>query len=89
MIFESDKIDGGSGLTFACHGIEQQLQNVVKDAKSRFGDNNILQKSSMRYLQALIKWVNKIEDDHEDQKIISRTGLVKIVTYALHRGVLY
>ena len=36
----SDEINDGHGLHFSFHGVEEQLQNVVKDSKYRCGDNN-------------------------------------------------
>ena len=45
---------------------------------SRYGDNNILPKYYMRYFRSVIKRVNKTEDEHKDQKIRSRTGLLKV-----------
>ena len=62
-------IEGGHGLPLDCHGVAIQFQNVVNAVKTRCVYNNILQKSSMRYLQVVIKRVNKKEDEHEDQRI--------------------
>ena len=55
-----------------------QLQNIVKAFKSRCGDNDILDKYSMRYSKEIMKRVNKKEGDHEDQKIITHPGLVRV-----------
>ena len=55
-----------------------QLHGIIKSVKSRCGDNDILEKSSMSYFRELIKWVNKREDKHEDQKKVVLLGFVKV-----------
>ena len=54
--------------------------------KSRCGDNSILPKSSVSYFREVIKRVNKTEDEHEDQKIRSCTGLVKVLSLSNTRA---
>ena len=74
----STKIEGGHGLPFECLGVTNILQHIVKSVISWCGDNGILEKSSMRYFREVIKRVNKKDNDHEDQKNKSQTGLVKV-----------
>ena len=52
LVIASADIEVGHGLIFDCHGVAEQLQNVVKAVTYRWGDNDILQKSFMRYLRA-------------------------------------
>ena len=78
LLILSAGIEVVPGLPFECHGLAYQLQEVVKASKFRCGDNNILQKSSTIYFQEVIKQANKTEDEHEDQKIRTCTGFVKV-----------
>ena len=80
MVIASANIEGGYGLPFECHGVEMQFQNFVKAVKYRCGNCNILHKYSMRYLREVIKRVNKNKDEHKYQKIITHTGLVKLLS---------
>ena len=59
MVISSAEIEGVRGLPFDCRGVAIKLQNVVKVVESRCGDNNILQKFSMRYCREVIKPLNK------------------------------
>ena len=78
MVIASSDIKVGHSPPFDCHGVAQKLQNVVKAANYRCGDNDILEKSSMRYYQEVIKRLNRKEDDHEEKKKRTCTGLVKV-----------
>ena len=78
LLISSAGIEVVPGLPFECHGLAYQLQEVFKAVKFRCGDNNILPKSSTMYFQEVIKQANKTEDEHEDQKIRTRTGFVKV-----------
>ena len=78
LVIASANIEGVHDLPFGFRGVAMQLQNNVKAFKSRCGDNDILPKSSLSYFQEVIKRVNKMDDEHEDQKIRSRAGLVKV-----------
>ena len=74
MVIVSAKVEGGHVLPFDCCGVAKQLHNMVNSIKYRCGDNNVLEKSSMRYFREVIKRVNKKEDEHENQKIILVQG---------------
>ena len=78
LVIASAEIEGGHGLTFYCNSLSEKFQEFSKAVKSRCGDINILIKYSMSYFQEVINRFNRMEDEHEDQKIISRTGLVKV-----------
>ena len=51
LVIALAKIEGGHGLTSDCRGIANKLHNIVKSANPWYGDNNILEKSSMRYFR--------------------------------------
>ena len=68
LVFAPADIEGSHCLPFEFQSVAMQFHKVVKSVKSRFGDNDFLQKSSMRYLQEVIKQVNKNENEHEYQK---------------------
>ena len=82
LVVATDKVEVVHGLTFDCHGVTMQLQNVVKDFNSQCGDYSILHKSSVRYLWEVIKRANKKVDEHEYQKIRTHTGLVKVLSFS-------
>ena len=44
LVIVSADIEGGHGLPLDCRGVTNQLQNVVKAVKYRWGDNDILEK---------------------------------------------
>ena len=69
MAIASTKIEGGRGLPFDCHGVAEQLKNIVNAINHWCGDNNILPKLSTRYFWVAIKQVNKTEDEHKYKKI--------------------
>ena len=71
-------IEGGDGLPLNCNGVTQQLLNDAKDTNYLCDDNKTIPKYSMRSCRAVINQVNKTEDEHEEQKIRSCTGLVKV-----------
>ena len=68
MVIEPSGIKGGHELTSDYSVVSNQMQNIVRSVNYHCGDNDILEKSSMRYFQELTNWVNKKEDEHEYQK---------------------
>ena len=56
LVISTADIWGVHGIPFDFHGVAIQLQKIVKTVKSRCGDNDILEKFSMRYWRKVIKW---------------------------------
>ena len=59
FVVVSDNIEGRHGLPLDYLSFTQPLKNVTKAMKSKCGDYNIKDKSSIRYLWEVIKRVNK------------------------------
>ena len=64
LVVASANIEGVHGLPLELCSVAQQLKNIIKADKYRFGFHNIKNKSSIRYFREVIKCVNKKEDGH-------------------------
>ena len=68
LVIASVNIEGGHGPPLDCRGVAHNLQNIANAVNYRCGDNDILEKFSMRHFREVINRMNKNEDAHEDQK---------------------
>ena len=87
MIVASYYIEGYHGLPLEINVIQLQLQCVVKDIKSRNGDNEINKMSSLKYCHKLIKRVNERDNWHRTQTRNICTGLVKVSILSNNRTI--
>ena len=66
MVIASAEIQGGHDLLCDFSVVANEFQKILKFVNYWCGDNNILEKLTMRYFREAIKRVNKKEDEHED-----------------------